>query len=94
VIKAAAESDAVEKIARSFLAIGAADHGGEHHVFEGGEFGQKKIMLEDKTHGAVARLGALLRRDVVERLAEHLHVARVGTLQTAEDIEQGCFTRA
>ncbi len=94
VVEAFGEADAVEEFASAGFGVAFADPGREEDVFEGREFGEEEIMLEDKAHAAVAQGGAVPGVRVVKGLAVHEHVAGGGTFEAAEDVEQGGFTGA
>lgn len=68
-VEALFEAYLVEEVAGALLGVVFADPGGEHDVFECGEFWEEEVMLEDKAHAAVAEGGAFFSGAVVERAA-------------------------
>ena len=94
VVEAFGEANAVEELASAGFGIAFADPGGEEDIFQSGEFGEEEVVLEDKTHAAVAQGGAVTGVGVVKGFAVDEDVAGGGTFEAAEDIEQGGFTGA
>ena len=96
VIETAREADAVEQVAGlgfASLIPGAAEHGGEKDIFQGGQFGQQEVGLEDKTHPAIAQISLLVAAKGEELFSLELDRACARTFQARKDVEQGRFSR-
>ena len=70
------------------------DHLRHEDVFEGGEFGQQVVELEDEAEGLVAQLVAAARRQVVDALAVEMDLALVGPVEDAEQVQQRALAGA
>jgi hypothetical protein len=93
VLEAVAEADFFEGLGGVGVLIGAvgADHGGEADVFEGGEFGEEEVILEDVAHVFIAEAGEGGAGAVVDGLALDEDAAGFGLFEAGEGIEEGGF---
>ena len=98
-----AEADAVEHLRRRVAQLARAwpsqprrvrDHLRHQDVFEGGEFGQQVVELEDEAEGLVAQLVALAGRQVVDASAVEADAALVGPVEGAEQVQQRALAGA
>ena len=73
---------------------GLGDHLRHQHVFQGREFGQQVVELEDEAERLVAQLIAALRRQVVDASAVEEDFALVGPVEGAEQVQQRALAGA
>jgi hypothetical protein len=66
VVEAVAETDFSEQAGGGFAGLAAADHGGQADIFEGGEFREEEIILEDVASVPVPESGEVGVGSVVE----------------------------
>jgi hypothetical protein len=72
----------------------AADDGWEADVFEGGEFREEEVILEDVAGELVAEVGLGGVAAGVDGVAVDEDGAAVGFFETAEDVEESGFAGA
>ena len=70
------------------------DHSRQHDILQRGQFRQKKVALENKTHLLVAEPGKRRFAAAIELLAFKFHLAGFRPLETGESVKQGRFPRA
>lgn len=79
----------------SVLMVGAAaDHAGQKHIFECGEFGEEGVALKDESHARVAQPRLAAGGNAVKRLVFEMDFAMRGGFQTGERVEQRAFSSA
>ncbi|VTR64070.1 hypothetical protein DESC_120162 [Desulfosarcina cetonica] len=66
-----------------------ADQGRHHGVFQGREFRQQVMELEDETNRAVTETGQLNIVELEHVLARIAELPAIGSIQRAEDVQQG-----
>ena len=66
----------------------------QHNGLERGEHRQQVEALEHNPHVGGPPLGQVAAVEVVERLARDDHVAAVGLIEAADQVEQGRLARA
>ena len=96
-VQTPAQADAVEQFdgpvfdlpaMRHPTQYGPSDHLRHEDVFQGGEFGQQVVKLENEAECLVAQQVASLRRQVVDALAVEKDFAFVGPVEDAEQVQQ------
>ena len=90
-IEPARKANAVEQGAGLLIALLAAEHGREHHVFQCGQLGKQKIGLEHKSHPPVAQEGQLVPPQGEELLPLELHGPGARMFESRQNVEQGGF---
>ena len=86
------EADPIEKGARFLLAAPvrrSAEHGGQEHILEGGQFRKQEVGLKDKSHATVAKLRLPTAADREQLLPLKLHASRARMLQPRQNVEKG-----
>jgi hypothetical protein len=93
-----AEADEFEELAGAIFHFRLGEEAGAAHgnldVFEGGEFLEEKVELEDEADFLVAEEGEFVLVEIGDDLAGDFDGAVVGLIEEAEEIEEGAFTAA
>jgi len=89
VVEPLAQADALERADAAFLALLGGNPGvdhRQHHVFQGGELLKEMKLLKDESQFAVAQIGELIVRELLDGGAVEAIAATAGAIQAAQDV--------